>query len=185
VPVKLAPLASVLVLTGCLLSLQPIYADRDLVFEPALLGSWSPADAAETWRCTRDERGGYRLRYTDEQGRRAEFSAHLLAVQGRRFLDLAPIALPRSMNALYTDHWIGAHSFAHVVGIEGGVLRLAVLDEDWLKKFLAENPDAIGHATVGGEVVLTASPAETQRFLLAHLDTPGAFRSTLELRRKN
>jgi len=169
-------------LAGCVLSLQPLYGDRDLVFEPALLGTWKPADDPVSWQCTQSGERAYRIVYTDEKGRRGEFSAHLMAIDGKRFLDLFPLPPPEPLNSFYTDHWIAGHTFARVVTV-GKTLELAVLDQEWLKRFLREAPRAIRHEVVGDDIVLTAPTKELQRFLLAHLDTAGAFRPTLSLRR--
>jgi len=85
VAAKLVPLVLSLALTGCIVSLRPLYRDGDVVFEPALVGTWKPADANETWACAADDHGGYRVAYTDEKQRKGEFSVHLVAFGGQRF----------------------------------------------------------------------------------------------------
>jgi hypothetical protein len=179
---KLSLVLLSLVFAGCVLSLQPLYTQSEVGFDPALVGTWKPADASVTWKCTRARDGGYRVVYTDEKGRRGEFAARLVTVQGKRFLDLFPLPPPASLSPFYTDHWIAGHTVAGVLEI-GKTLELAVLDEEWLKKLLAQHPQAIHHEIVGGDVVLTASTQDLQRFLLAHLETAGAFRRALSLRR--
>jgi len=167
---------------GCVLSLDPLYSDADLAFDPALLGIWKPADANEAWECRKDDHGGYRVLYTDEQGRRGEFSAHLLAVQGERFLDLFPAPPPATLNSFYTDHWVAGHTFARVLGI-GAELKLAVLDEEWLAERLARHPRELSHRTANGQLLITATAADLQHFLIANLGAAGAFRAAPALRR--
>ena len=46
--------------TGCVLtSVYPFYFEKDVVFEPALLGSWQKAGQTdEQWQFTKDKAGG-------------------------------------------------------------------------------------------------------------------------------
>lgn len=175
------PWLAALLLGGCVLTLEPLGADAERVFDAALVGTWKPRDASETWRCRADG-ASYRIDYEDEHRRRASFTGSLFALGAARILDLAPRALPDSLNALYADHWVAAHSFARVLRTRPK-LALALLDQDWLEKQLAADPGALAHRNVRGHVVVTASTAEFRRFVLAHLETEGAFRSTLELER--
>lgn len=144
--------------------------------------TWRPADADETWECRKSEDGAYRVAYTDEKGRKGEFSVHLLSLEGKRFLDFLPLDPPATLNSFYTDHLVPTHTFARVLAIEPS-LRLSILDEQWLTKHLERHPGALAHKIVCGQIVVTASTRELQRFLLAHLETAAAFRPTLELRR--
>ena len=178
---RLGSLALCLLLSSCILSLTPAYQTKDLVSEPALVGTWKPADEPESWTCAAGPDRGYRVTHTDEKGRTGAYAAHLFTLQGHRFLDLVPAPLPESANALYADHWIPGHTIARVLALRDDRLELAVLDEDWLKRLLAADPRAIRHEIVAGDVLLTARTKDLQRFLLDHLATPGAFRATLAL----
>lgn len=171
-----------LLLSACVLSLDPAYSDADKTFDASLVGTWKPVDAAETWKCRKSEDGAYRVTYTDERRRKGEFSVHLLTVDGKRFLDFFPVDTSKATNALYADHWIPAHTFAQVLSTEPS-LRLAILDQEWLEKRLAEKPAELAHRVVGGHVVIVASTAELRTFLAAHTETPGAYRPTSELRK--
>jgi hypothetical protein len=177
----LAALAA-LALSACVVSLEPAYSDADKVFDSSLVGTWKPVDAAETWKCRKSDDGGYRVTYTDERRRKGDFSVQLLSIDGKQFLDFFPVDTSTATNALYADHWIPAHTFARVLSTSPG-LRLAILDQEWLEKRLAEKPAELAHRVVGGHVVIVASTAEVRAFLSAHTDTPGAFRSTTELRK--
>ncbi len=180
----LALVLASLMLGGCVVALAPIGADAERSFDPSLVGTWKPADASETWRCKADGAGAYRVTYTDEKGRRAEFDAALFALGGDRWLDLAPRPLPETLNALYADHFVPAHTVARVLHTKPK-LALAILDDDWLEKQLAAEPNALAHETVRGHVVITATTKDWQRFLQTHTKTDGAFRPTLELEKKS
>jgi hypothetical protein len=176
VTLRLLAALPALLLSACILSLQPLYTDADVAFDAALLGTWKPADAATSWTCTKSERGAYRVVFVDERGRKGDFSMHLVAIGAERFLDLFPVEASGSrQNAFYGDHWIPAHTFVRLLAV-GANLEMELLDEERLRKLLAERPRTIAHETVGGRIVITASTAELQRFLVEQAGTPGAFR---------
>ena len=179
---KLLPVLAVLLIGGCVLSLEPIATEADRVFDRDLVGTWKPTDASETWRCKAVDGATYRITYTDEKHRRAEFAASLFALGKDRFLDLSPEPLPTTLNSLYADHWVPAHTVARVLGTRPKLV-LAILDQDWLEKHVAANPTALAHEVIRGQIVITATTKEFQHFVLANLETEGAFRPMLELLR--
>jgi hypothetical protein len=177
-----AILIAVLYGSGCLVSLQPLYNDKDLVFESKLLGVWKDPESSVTWDCRRAGEKSYQVVFTDEKGQKATFAAHLLEVEGERFIDLFPVTSDLRVNTLLLDHLVPVHTFAHVLGVEPE-LRFAILDDDWLKKRLTVDPKVLRHERRDDDIVITASAEELQRFLLANLASKGAFRPTGALRR--
>ena len=86
----IAAVVSVLVI-GCIPSLNPIYREKDIVFKPELLGTWTEgSDEDEAWVFERGEDQSYKLTYTDEEGREGEFVVHLADIKGHLFLDFFP-----------------------------------------------------------------------------------------------
>jgi hypothetical protein len=178
-----ALLSLLLMLTGCVPSLHPLYNAQDVIFDPALLGVWGEKDSQETWAFTKADAQAYKLIYTDEKNKRGEFIVHLVKVEDHLFLDLFPVEPELPQNEFYQGHLLRAHTFMRVSQIEP-TLRLACLDPDWLKNRLAKNPAAIRHEKVNDEILLTASTPELQQFLLAHLKTRGAFGEPSEMERQ-
>lgn len=85
-------------LAGCMPvdSLEPLYTDKDIVFDTALLGEWVSPDANDDGVTTFTEVPGQPVSsYTimiqdkDKNGARS-YSAHLVDLQGHRFLDVVP-----------------------------------------------------------------------------------------------
>jgi hypothetical protein len=176
----LALISFLIVLAGCVPSLHPLYTDRDLVFDPALLGVWSETDSNETWTFTRGAEREYRLVNTDKDGKKTNFSARLLKIDGEMFLDLFAV---KPADLQDNDYLLPLHTFIRVIEIDPSP-RFSYLDPDWLKQFLEKNPATIRHEMVDNEILLTASSPELQKFLLAQLKTEGAFRESTELKRK-
>src|SRR5215470_5494350 len=92
---------SVLIGCGPADSLNPLFADKDVVFDRALLGTWGGQDPKDGYFLfERAGDNGYRISMVDENGNVAEYDAHLGYVQGRRFLDLVPVASDSHWQAL-------------------------------------------------------------------------------------
>jgi hypothetical protein len=182
---KLIGFAALLLLVGgCVESLHALYSDRDVIYEPALVGVWTTGNGMEEYAFTKsDQDNTYKLVAVDKDGKSGEFVARLLKVKDTMFLDLFPAEPQMSENDLYKGHLLPTHSFVLVRQIEP-TLQVSDMDPDWTKKFLTDNPSAVGHEMVDDLPVLTASTADLQSFLLAHLDANGPFSKTIELTRR-
>ncbi len=98
-------------------------------------------------------------------------------------MDLTPVKPSFSQNDFYRDHFLAVHSFAQITET-GSTVQISFLEPEWLKTMLAKKPTAIRHEKIGDEILLTASPKELQKFLLAHLNTQGAFAKPISVKRK-
>lgn len=176
-------LIAVLLLTACIPSLHPLYTEADLTMDPTLVGTWEEKETGEAWTFSTCEKLKYKLVHTDSDGRRGEYDARLVKIEDKLFLDIVPIKPGFTQNDFYQERFIATHTFVHVIRKESTV-EISHMESRWLKDFLARNPDAIRHEKLNGEIVFTSSPKETQRFVLAHLNTREAFSSPAELSRK-
>jgi hypothetical protein len=172
-----------LILTSCIPSLNPLYSDDDLIFEPALLGVWTDAEATESWDFSTSNEKDYHLVYTDESGKKGEFKARLLKIEGRLFLDLTPLRTALAQNDFYKANLLPVHTFVHI-STPAPNPQITYLEPDWLKSHLDKNPSALRHEKLSGEILITASTKDLQKFLLTHLDTPGAFAKPIGVKRK-
>ncbi len=180
---KLLTLSFLLLFVSCVSSLNPLYTEQDLIFDAALLGVWADKDSTETWELTRASEKEYKLVYTDEDGKKGEFAARLLKADGKTFLDLTPTELTLPQNDFYKGHFLPTHTFA-LISQTAPTLQISFLEPEWLKKNLAENPKAIRYEKLDDEILLTDAPKKLQKFLLAHLNTEGAFGKPISLKRK-
>jgi len=183
----LASLVLVLSLTACVPSLHPLYTTEDLRFDPNLLGDWREPEGQERWQfqpvSLSTGNVAYKLIHTDCEGVTGEFDVRLVNVGAERFLDLFPAEPDVRGNDFYQGHLQPMHTFVRLTQTPSE-LRLAYLKPEWLTEQLKANPDALRHERVKGEILLTAQPKELQRFLLLHLETPGAFEEALVLTRQ-
>jgi hypothetical protein len=177
----MAALGLVVLVAGCVPSLHPLFTEDDLVYDPALVGTWAEEEGEDTWTFRKFGDNVYNLIYTEE-GVPARFDAHLVQLGEFLFLDTYP-GEPDIKNGFYLIHLVPAHTFSRV-SIEENVLRYAMLDLDWLKKMISEKQVDITHEQVDGGILLTASTKELQEFFLRHGDDDKAFPDSKELHRQ-
>jgi hypothetical protein len=176
-------LVSALLLASCVPSLHPLYTDADLITDREIVGTWVDNETGETWTLSNGGHTKYTLVHTDADGRKGEFTARLVKLEDKLFLDIVPVASSVLQNDFYRDRFIATHTFLHVQK-NASTVAISYLEPRWLKDHVAENPNSIRHEKIAGEIVLTSSPKDTQKFLLAHLNTREAFSQPAELVRK-
>ncbi len=176
--------ATALVLGGCVVtSVYPFYFEKDVAFEPALVGDWKKASKPdEHWKFEQAGGNGYRIT-SESQGHITLFQGHVFKLHGQTFLDLT--------SGDWTDaiqpEPVPSHFLAHVMQLTP-TIKLLPMNYDWLKELVAKDPKAIRHVVVrNGEkpenyrIVLTADTAELQRFIVKHLGTEAAWEAAVEL----
>ena len=172
---KMIAITALVVLGGCVPTLHPLYTDADLVFEPALLGCWD-ADKGETWTFAKETDNSYTMTLVSNN-KTGKFTAHLLKLDNTLYLDLIPQKMDIDAADFYQLYLYPVHVFMKVYQISP-TLEMAVMDIDWLKKYLKENPDAIEYTFAGKDnkqPIITASTSELQAFVKAHANDKDAW----------
>jgi hypothetical protein len=172
-------LAGVLLLGGCLPTLNAVFTDESLVFDTSVVGVWVQPGAKAKWDFTQRDARSYRLVYTDAEGREGRFIAHLAEIEGTRFLDLFPDKMETGASTFYDFHLVPMHT-VYLVRQTEPKLQMASIDYDWLDKFLTDHPDAVQHAVFNGRKLITAPTEDVQAFVVEHKD---AFSADFELER--
>jgi hypothetical protein len=156
-------------LGGCLpvMSLHPLFNEKDVVFDKKLLSTWvdDPNSPKTTWDFKRADanENAYRLIFSDKDGK-GLFVANLVKLKDKLFLDvhlgespvdaveklelevLGEVKDPNKVNfwvynALFL---IPAHTFIKVDAI-GPQLILRLTDDEKMKEFLKADPNAVKH----------------------------------------
>ncbi len=178
----LVALAVVAVLGGCIpVSLNPFYGEKNLTFDPALVGLWGESGDDTQISFQQSGKDSYCMidLKTDST---LKFDIHLFTLGGKQFLDLYPESTGAAKNDLLDMHLIRAHSLVRVDQITPTLIT-AALNVEWLKDLLSKDPKALRHVIHNDQIVLTASTAEIQAFLLKHLDAKDAFETPSEMTR--
>ena len=171
-----------LLISGCLQpSLHPLFTEKDLVFDPALIGAWVGENEKETWILQKAGDHTYDLFYEGERDS-AKFEAHLVRLGKFEFLDIYPEE-PDIKNGFYKSHLILAHTFSRIWR-DGDTLRTAMLNPDWLKDMIARKKLKIAHERLHDWIVLTASTKELQKFILKYAEDVNAFPDPAEFHRQ-
>ncbi len=181
-------IAALAVCPGCVVvSISPLAADKDAVYEPALVGVWSESSTTRYAISQLGERG-YRIDIT-ESGEKSTMTATLFRLDGVLFLDLMPsttwaeMGVPKAAASMLTDWFVPLHLFVRVNQVAPS-LSVSPVGETWLKTFLEKHPSALAHTIRDSNVVLTGSTGEIQKFFREHLNTPGAFEKPTVLARQ-
>jgi hypothetical protein len=199
-------------LGGCLpvMSLHPLFNEKDVVFDKKLLGTWvdDPNSPETTWEFKRADanENAYRLIFSDKDGK-GLFVANLVKLKDKLFLDVhlgdshgesqfvvGEVKDPNVMkDSNKIDFWpynflllIPAHTFIKINSIEPQ-LKMLLTDNEEIARFLKADPNAIKHEFLDKDEdnpVLTASTKELQAFVLKYADDSRVFTEAIVLGRK-
>ena len=170
---------------GCVPSWNALFAEKDLIFDAKLVGTFN-GDDDEVWEFAKNGDRKYKLSYTDKDGK-ATFDAHLLKIQDRQFLD---VRLDEKgyeglkLNALAKMTMVPARIFLRVDEI-GSSLKMAAVNAGWLGEHLEKNPKAIAHLKTSEMLFFTAETKDLQAFVIKHAEGEALFGSPFTLKRKS
>jgi hypothetical protein len=161
---------------GCASSLHPFYSEADVIFDKCLLGKWSDREYKFSWHFDRRGLKAYRLTQVDEDGDATAFEATLFKLNGRTFLNVAPIGMKdkAGTNLLRTNTLIA-------ISIENERLGISTLDPTRLRDHLTRFPQDLKHTFVENEIVITDSTENIQAFVRRIINVPGAFEPSEEV----
>lgn len=175
---KLISLLAIALLLGCLPTVNPVYTEKDLIFDEAILGVWNQDSGASSWDFSKKDDKSYLLQYTDKDSRTGRFVAHLAEIKGTKFLDLYPVKQEEE-SGFYTFHTVPLHTIYRVVQTEPE-LKLAGIDYNWFKEYINEHPGALQMLTINDRKIVSSSTKELQAFVIEHKER---FTAEINLRR--
>jgi len=179
--------AAAVLLAACIPSVNPFYQDKDLVFDPHLVGEWQEMETTnnpEVWTFEQATNKGYDL-VISQRGKTGKFSAHLFQLKDAQFLDLIPTDCNYATNQadLVAASMFPGHLLMRVAQIEPE-LKFAFCDYDWLGKYLETNSVALAHHVEAGGGIITAGSGDLQKFILNHLGTNEMFKEFVTMVRR-
>ncbi len=196
-------------LGGCVpvMSLHPLYTEKDLVFEEKLLGSWID-DSNNIWefKDPNEQKKMCKLIFTDDDdGQKGSFDIRLTKLDKKLFLDVIPNQFPFEEEgqqhsfiedqieltvkvspkwAYNTFFFVPFHSFIKINLFEPQQIKMQITDDEEMTKLLEEDPNAIEHISVEDRFVLTASTEELQAFVLKYAGDSRVFTEEAVLSRQ-
>lgn len=165
--------AFMLIISGCIPSLHPLYTEGDLLFDKELLGTWKNGD--ETWVFTAEDENTYHLKILNQEDTTNLF-VHMIELGGFRFLDFYPadndhVDIPDNL----IMNLLPVHTFARFQ-YDKKNFEVGYFDPEWLQKLFEQNRIRIRHEVVeDGNIVLTAPTEELQKFVAKYADDKNAY----------
>ena len=185
-------IAIVTALSGCLSTLHPLFTEKDLVFDPRLLGRWKEGDdtimfeqgtAASFNQLPEKLRSLASKAYVmtgQEDGNEVKYYAFLTRLGKELYLDYYPYENARQKNydGFYKQHLTKMHIFYRLRFNNDGSFGVRMFDGDFLKKLIDNKQIRIKHEIrFDGSYVITASTEELQQYVMKYADVAGALGS--------
>ncbi len=176
---------------GCVPSVHPWYADKDVTFEEKLLGVWDQDKEDNLWIFEKGEgeSKGYRLTIVakDKDTEPALLDAHLFKINGKLYMDLCAAGDSlENTNEFFRIHLLPIHQIFRIASIQP-TLKFSLLNPDTIGKMLKAKPELLAHESPGDDdgVLLTASTEKLQKFIAEHADDEEFFGGENELTRRS
>jgi len=188
----------IIFLSGCLTTLHPIFTEKDLAYDPKLIGTWKTENqdnkgqvvitnlASESsvelpGNISSIKQKGYFISYQNGPGETSKrYIAFLARIGKHLYFDYYPADRKEDekIDEFFGAHLVKMHTSYRVEILNDGSFELIQLDESYVTKLIDEKKIRISHETDADDnTVITASTQELQQYLLKYGDEPSAYRS--------
>jgi hypothetical protein len=185
-------------LSSCLTTLHPIFIEKDLAYDPKLIGTWNTENEGKKGKVTINnlatensvelpgnisaiKQKGYFIIYQDENGKVSDqYIAFLARIGKHLYFDYFPADKKedRKLDEFFGVHFVRMHTSYRIEILKDGSFELSQLDGSYVKNLIDEKKIRISHETdTDDNTVITASTKELQQYLLKYGDEPSAYRS--------
>jgi hypothetical protein len=185
-------------LSSCLTTLHPIFTEKDLAYDPKLIGTWKTDSTGNKRRAvitnlstessielpgniSSIKQKGYLISYQREDGETTEqYIAFLARIGKHLYFDYYPADKKedRRIDEFFGAHLVKMHTSYRVEILNNGSYELSQLDGSYVKSLIDEKKIRISHETDADDnITITASTKELQQYLLKYGDEPSAYRS--------
>ena len=181
----------VILFNGCLSALHPLFTEKDIVFDPRLVGIWRVGDkdtaifqkgSTETFRELPEELQhlagkAYLLTIKDAE-EELKYYAFLSRIGKELYLDYYPAETLRQhqYDGFYKQHLTRLHSFYKVQFNNSESFKISQFDEKYLRDLINNKQIRIRHEVrFDGSYVITAPTEELQQYVLKYGSTPEAY----------
>jgi hypothetical protein len=189
-------LVVIIMLSGCLSAVHPLFTEKDLEFDPGLVGSWQVGEDEEIY--TFQQGTAESFGHLPESMQQLASKAYVLTVRGRKtneerskyyaflarigkhlYLDYYPIETKgqKEYSAFYKSSFVRMHSFFRLVpGENGKTMKIGQFADGYLTKLIEKKQIRIRHERkMDGSYVITAPTEELQQYVTKYGDVDEAF----------
>ena len=185
-----------LLLNGCLTTLHPIFTEKDLVFDPRLIGNWKKSKDSSTARYRQAnsddleelspslKRNAARVYIREEkekgeQGNAKSISYAFMVKLGKYYyMDYYPadVKTKEIAGEFFAAHYVPMHSIYRIKFTGNHSFNIQQLDAGYLENLIRNKQVRLKHeVTDDGKYLITAPTAELQQYLIKYSDTPEAY----------
>ena len=185
-------------LSSCLTTLHPIFTEKDLAYDPKLIGTWNIEREGNKERVTISnlatenslelpgnisgvKEKGYLISYQHEEGKNPErYIAFLARIGKYLYFDYYPADKKedQKLDEFAGAHWVKMHTSYRVEILNDGSFELSQLDGSYVNSLIDQKKIRINHETGADDnIVITASTSELQQYLIKYSDEPEAYDS--------
>lgn len=189
-------LVAIVTLSGCLSALHPLFTEKDLTFDPMLVGSWRVGDDEEVFTfqqgtpasfgdlpegIQRLANKAYLLTIThsktgEETGK---YYAFLARIGKHLYLDYypAPTKTQKEQAAFFATNFVQMHSFYRLQpGANDNTITIGQFADSYLRKLIDKKQIRIRHEQrTDGSYVITAPTEELQQYVVKYGDVDEAY----------
>ncbi len=181
-----------LFLSGCVVfSFYPLYTEKDLFPNVLLVGEWLDDDST-VWKFDFHYKGkrlpenrdstSFSLQFKEKGSPdfgHSKMTIHIVKLDKDYFLDFyVTDYLDQDKITIPDLHLVPVHSFAKL-DIREDQAIITWFDPEWLKTLIEQNRIRIHHENNGDYILLTARPAELQKFVIKYVNSEEAFKNGL------
>ena len=191
-------------LSSCLSTLHPIFTEKDLAYDPKLIGTWNTEKQGTKERVVISnlatensvelpgnistiKQKGYFITHHDEDGDTKQYIAFLARIGKHLYFDYYPADKKedRKLDEFFGIHFVKMHTSYRVEFLNDGSFELSQLDGSYVKSLIDEKKIRISHEIdAEDDITITASTKELQQYLLKYGDEPSAYESAKTIFKK-
>lgn len=185
-------------LSSCLTTLHPIFTEKDLAYDPKLIGIWNVEREGNKERVTISnlatensvelpgnissiKQKGYLISYQHEDSEIPDrYIAFLSRIGKYLYFDYYPAYKKQDqyIDEFFGVHMVKMHTAYRVEILNDGSFELSQLDGSYINNLIDQKKIRISHETgADGNVVITATTSELQQYLIKYSDEPEAYES--------
>lgn len=193
-----AATALLLGLTGCLSTVYPIFTEKDVVFDPKIIGKWkyenkSVSGFVEITKAANEDFNElpslrklagktYMVRYMNNENEiEAAYFGFLVKLGNKFYMDYYPAETPagKSYDGFYKSHFTRMHTCYSLRFVkDNNTFELKQFDENYLQQLIQNKKIRIRHEVrEDGSFIVTAPTEELQQYILKYSDVPEAYYS--------
>lgn len=198
IPLSGLTLLLVLLMTGCLTAVHPLFTEKELISEPRLLGNWRIGEGADAIEVNFEKGNPESFKELPEVLQKASSRAYIVMVKEKGqivqkffafptqlgdalYLDYFATTTPRqnSYDAFYKAHYNAMHSFYKIQFEKNGSFKASRLKGEYLENLIKNKQLRIRHEErADGSFVITAPTAELQQYVLKYGNNKEAYENS-------